>query len=521
MEYMEAVSSDTEPRTQRILCCQCGVAIEPNPSSMCVACLRSQVDITEGIPKQSQLYFCKGCERYLQPPSHWVSCSLESRELLAVCLKRLKGLSKVHLVDAGFVWTEPHSKRIKVKLTIQKEVFGSTLLQQVFTVEYVVHGQMCDECHRRNAQDYWKAVAQVRQKTSHKKTFLYLEQLILKHRAHTNALRIKESHDGIDFFFAQKQGARKMVEFLNSVVPCRYKTSQELVSHDIHNNTFNYKHTYSVEIVPICKNDVVCLPLKLARSLGNISQVVLCTRVTTSLHVMDPATLQVADVPSSVYWRTPFSSLCDHRQLREFFVMHVEPVRQTTPHGSTTSLSEKHVLAEVWVVPAAEVGTSERQTHCRTHLGHILAAGDLVLGFDVSRANVNDPNLSKMKATDIPDVVLVKKSYGDKRKRHKLRNWRLQQLDKEMDVSMTTADDERLEQDYTAFLEELEEDKGLRKHINIYHNPTLPTMPLDDDDEESCDLPPDLPSIGLEEMLQDLSLHDNQDAVPPTPSSVA
>ena len=65
----------------------------------------------------------------------------------------------------------------------------------------------------------------------------------------------------------------------------------------------------------------------------------------------------------------------------------------------------QHVLAEVWVVPAAEVGTSERQTHCRTHLGHILAAGDLVLGFDVSRANVNDPNLSKMKATDIPDVV--------------------------------------------------------------------------------------------------------------------
>ena len=65
--------------------------------------------------------------------------------------------------------------------------------------------------------------------TSHKKTFLYLEQLILKHRAHTNALRIKESHDGIDFFFAQKQGARKMVEFLNSVVPCRYSCCTALL----------------------------------------------------------------------------------------------------------------------------------------------------------------------------------------------------------------------------------------------------------------------------------------------------
>ena len=31
---------------------------------MCVGCLRTQVDITEGIPKQSNLNFCKSCERY-------------------------------------------------------------------------------------------------------------------------------------------------------------------------------------------------------------------------------------------------------------------------------------------------------------------------------------------------------------------------------------------------------------------------------------------------------------------------
>ena len=59
--------------------------------------------------------------RYLQPPNQYVACDLESRELLALCLKRLK-LNKVRLVDAGFIWTEPHSKRIKVKVVIQKEV---------------------------------------------------------------------------------------------------------------------------------------------------------------------------------------------------------------------------------------------------------------------------------------------------------------------------------------------------------------------------------------------------------------
>ena len=42
--------------------------------------------------------------------------------------------------------------------------------------------------------------------------------------------------------------ARKMVDFLLSVVPCQYKTSQELVSHDINSNVFNYKYTFFVEV---------------------------------------------------------------------------------------------------------------------------------------------------------------------------------------------------------------------------------------------------------------------------------
>jgi len=46
------------------MCCECGTLIEPNPANMCVACLRNQVDITEGIPKQAVLYFCQSCERY-------------------------------------------------------------------------------------------------------------------------------------------------------------------------------------------------------------------------------------------------------------------------------------------------------------------------------------------------------------------------------------------------------------------------------------------------------------------------
>jgi nonsense-mediated mRNA decay protein 3 len=55
-----------------------------------------------------------------------------------MCLKHVKGLKRVKMVDAGFIWTEPHSRRLKVKITVQKEVLNGTLLQQTFVVEFVV-----------------------------------------------------------------------------------------------------------------------------------------------------------------------------------------------------------------------------------------------------------------------------------------------------------------------------------------------------------------------------------------------
>lgn len=50
---------------------------------------------------------------------------------------------------------------------------------------------------------------------------MYLEQLILKYQAHNSALRIKECHEGLDFYYSNKAAARKLVEFLTVNVPCR------------------------------------------------------------------------------------------------------------------------------------------------------------------------------------------------------------------------------------------------------------------------------------------------------------
>ena len=236
MEFIPA------PAVHRVLCADCGTPITPNSANLCIGCLRNTVDITEGIPKQgtysrippsllarfptvlspsASVSFCRNCERFLSPPSSWTIARPESQELLAICLKKLKGLNKVRLTEAHFIWTEPHSKRLRVSLTIQKEVLTATILEQVFEIEYLVQHGQCPDCTKLAAKNTWKALVQVRQKVPHKRTFLFLEQLILKHGAQKDTISVKEVRDGLDFFYSQRSHAQKMVEFLTGVVPVR------------------------------------------------------------------------------------------------------------------------------------------------------------------------------------------------------------------------------------------------------------------------------------------------------------
>lgn len=520
-----------------VLCADCGTPIESNGANLCVNCLRNTVDITEGIPKQAAVNWCKGCSRYLSPPTQWVICEMESRELLAICLRKLKGLSKVRLIDAGFIWTEPHSKRLRVKLTIQKEVFSSTILQQIFEVEYTIQGAQCPECTRLAAKNTWRALVQVRQKVDHKRTFLYLEQLILKHNADKDTISVQEVKDGLNFFYATKQHAIKMVDFLGAIAPVKAKTSEQLISQDIQNSTTNSKLTYSVEIIPICKDDVVCLPVKVARAISNISQLVVCHRVGNQIYLIDPLTLALGDIAAGVYWRAPFPPLADITQATEFIVLDIEP----TSHPPKTAKGGRFLLADAQVSPVGGTMNSDVIYHTRTHLGAVLKPGDTVLGYMLASSNFNNDAWESMNQSRVPEVVLIRKTYPNRRKKSKARNWRLrsmvkdvggvplgeeamglgrEKMDKQMKFRGAGASEQlKAEADYERFLRDLEEDEELRQTINIFKDPNKVVADdamaedgdtdIDDDDEEE-----DLPQIRLEELLDemnDLKLDDDGD----------
>lgn len=511
------------------LCCECGVAIEPNTANMCISCIRAQVDISEGIPKQIAIQFCRGCERYLQPPTQWLPCRLESKELLALCLRRLKGLNRVRLVDASFVWTEPHSKRLKVKVTIQKEAFAGTVLQQCFVLDVVVGNQQCGECARMAAKNTWRAVVQARQKVDHKRTFLYLEQLILKHNAHRDVSNIKGQPDGLDFFFQSRSHALKFVDFLQAVVPCRYRTSEQLITQDVHSGDSTYKFTFSLEIVPLCKDDLVFLPARTARALGGVAPLVLCTRVGTAIHFVDPNSLQTADIAAAAYWREPFAALASSRALQEFYVMDVEP---TYAPGTGPGAGGRHLLVDVQLVKASEFGRSAQTVFTRSHLGHVLKPGDVVLAYDVATANFNnadyDAALAASRLDGVADVVIVRKSYAHLRRQGVPRRWRLKEMDKDVDGEGEGAEGaegpgmrrkaqqpstaQRLEQeraarDLESFMQDIEEDPELRQSINLYKSGGVALgAGVEGEGVEGEDAERRAIEVPLEELLDELTL---------------
>ena len=216
------------------------------------------------------------------------------------------------------------------------------------------------------------------------------------------------------------------------------------------------------------------------------SPLVLCSRVGSSIQFIDPQTLQTAELPAGIYWRTSFESLCEVSDLVEFLVLDIEPSR----------LSQgKYLLADAQVVISStpgkagkgrsdgrmdvDEGISSQIYHCRTHLGRHLQAGDTVKGYFLRRANINNPHFEAMDPSRLPDVVLVKKSYPVRRRRNRHRNWRLKSIAKEAEDGPEAfgrgalgrrggLDQERVEKDYENFLRDLEEDPELRATVNLY-----------------------------------------------------
>ena len=505
----------------KILCCICGVSMDANSEGICEACAKKNIDITTGITKVASLTYCRTCDRFKKPP--WMKVERESQDMMNLCLSKIKGLNKVQVIDSSFVWTEPHSKEIKIKITIQKEL-NKSLISTSFIITFKEDWTQCEDCKKTFTPHQWRAVVQLRQKVNHKRTFLFLEQVILKHKAQNKALNIKEHPEGVDFYFSNKAQANSFCSFVHEFLICQSKTSRQLISVDEKSNEAEYKESFRLEIAPVCQDDLVILNEEQYKKLGSIGPVLLCYKQVNSLKFIDPISFETLDLDNNTYWRYELKSYIDRKCLSEFLILSVEEevdykkiaekdksmriikkivskknkkekmdidtnndndnsvninlneTKNSIKSNMTNSskymerLEKKLEEKKIKIVNVKCIRNSEKEENkeiieIRSFLGRKMRPGDVYYGYDLTRINISDENeefLSKKKGK-IPDIILVKKKYNNYRRIFKLKHLK-------MDVDGEDNEQSEDEEEQEKNNENNEKKKGKKKFKKKHNN---------------------------------------------------
>jgi hypothetical protein len=149
----------------------------------------------------------------------------------------------------------------------------------------------------------------------------------------------------------------------------------------------------------------------------------------------------------------------------------------------------------------------------RSHIKDNIRAGDTVMGYDFTAINLEGEIEGIIQNSDkVPDVILVKRKF----KRGK-RIWKLKHIEKEdgNKVKQSKMQIENEANQYEEFLKDIEEDKPMRKLMNIYKDEAaikelenqFCTLQVDDENPNVND--PDI-DIKVEDMLDELTIHDNK-----------
>jgi len=218
--------------------------------------------------------------------------------------------------------------------------------------------------------------------------------------------------------------------------------------------------------------------------------------------MIDPLTLKICLVSAVQYWRHPFKPVLTQENCIKYVVLDIEKGESGNLQNRQNYDNDRMCFAEVTIARDSDLGVNDTQFQTTTHLGHILNVGDTVLGYDLQFANVSDEDLKTFKG-ELPEVILVKKSYQRKNRRSK-RRFKVKKMAIEApDKIQKKSEVAKTETDFQNFLEDLEEDPELRKHVNMYKKDEQKGKTMNDAEEE--DEEDELP--GLNNLLDNFSFN--------------
>lgn len=368
-------------------------------------------------------------------------------------------------------------------MLVQGEVDSGATIRQKVIVEFTEKSRQCDECSREFTGGTWKALVQLRQRTDHKRTMLYLEQRILYAGLDRLCLDITAvKGGGVDFYFGEKSHANAFVDFIGQSVPQKIRSSKKLVGFDTRSNLARHRYTILCDIAPTCKHDLILLPKHRAQNLE--SPLLIVRRVSSGVKLVSPVNGLEMDLSAETYWRRPPPTILSAGALVEFIVLDIELLDRSKEGQSGL------YPAEAMVARASDLGTNDESFSVRTHLGGLLQAGDTALGFDLARTVVPDAlrdDIAKAFGKhEAPEIVLVRR----KRERHNRRSGKALKLRRFGDEFAAPEDGERAgekasrskkkrdgtghfdvigaaKDDVEAFREQVEDDEELQRLIGL------------------------------------------------------
>jgi len=499
----------------KIVCCLCSAVIDANPRGTCEACLRKSLNIKTCIPTEFELQYCKECQRFLRPP--YVKIERESSDMMKLCLSRIKSYDKkVKIIDSNFIYTEPHSKMIKIKVTIQKEI-EKNIISQDLIIEFKEKWNICRDCQKLQTPHTWASCVQIRQRVPHKKTMLYLEQIILKNKMQKNSLYFEEANDGFDFFFSTRRAGEIFSNWISTVVPSKITYTKKYVS--LSTSTF----TYLVDVANVAKYDLFLLDKESYKKLGGIGPLLICTRLSSRTIFEDPRTFNHLYLDGNTFFKYKFNKFCNSNQLTEFLILDVNEEtdynfgninnnnnekkkknkgkKKKNKKNKEESDSEEEKKDDnnnineinedsMSMSTNYEKGIKEKEKkldeekehiikckktfikcirnnnekdkgeiiEIKSHLADVIKPGDIYLGYDLRSINLDSENSLFLEGNKnkLPDVILARKKVNVDIKEKKL---------KRLFEGKNKKENKEEKIDMMAFLEEMQDEKDLKDNI--------------------------------------------------------
>lgn len=133
-------------------------------------------------------------------------------------------------------------------------------------------------------------------------------------------------------YFKTKTHAQRIVGFVNSLFPTISKTSKKLIGKDTHSNLHRNEFVISMEVVPLCRFDLIVT----TRESGRVPELMLVSQLSTNVHLINPNTLNKIEISATKFFGKPFKPLLTAKNLVKFIILNITPL---TAAGATSVFS--------------------------------------------------------------------------------------------------------------------------------------------------------------------------------------